>query len=199
FDLLMQQHQQGVWLAHSQKFPEDVRVGIMGLGHLGLYAAQRFASMGYSVFGWARHRKDSTGFMCYAGKEELDDFLAHCDILINLLPLTELTQNILSTALFEQLPQGASLIHCGRGQHLVETDLLQAIDAGKIRLAILDVTHIEPLPHEHAFWGHPHILVTPHISSSAPMRSVIQQVIENHHRLQQGLALNNLVDGLQGY
>lgn len=140
-------------------------VGVMGLGNLGAAAASALAGLGFAVRGWSKSPKTIDGVRCFAGQDALDAFLDGCDILVNLLPLTDRTRGILNAALFGKLPRGACVINCARGQHLVEEDLLAALDSGQIKQATLDVFHIEPLPSDHVFWGHPSITVTPHVAS----------------------------------
>ena len=96
-----------------------------------------------------------------------------CDILVNVLPLTNDTRHILSRGLFSQCRPGTCLVNMGRGLHLVEPDLLEAIDSKLIDGATLDVTAVEPLPPQHPFWNHPNILITPHLAGiSIPMTGV---------------------------
>ena len=102
------------------------------------------------------------GVRCHAGADELDGFLAHSEILVCLLPLTDATRGILNAALFAKLPRGASLVHVGRGPQLVAHDLLQALDDGHLAEVVLDVTDPEPLPPDHALWPHPPAHHAPH-------------------------------------
>uniref|UniRef100_UPI0023F899A4 NAD(P)-dependent oxidoreductase n=1 Tax=Pseudomonas viridiflava TaxID=33069 RepID=UPI0023F899A4 len=105
------------------------------------------------------------GVTCHAGEAQLPAFLGQCDILLCVLPLTGQTEGILNGTLFEQLPPGAALINMGRGGHLVEQDLLAALDGGQLSAAVLDVLQQEPAPADHPFWAHPNILLTPHVAA----------------------------------
>ncbi len=176
-----------------------IQIGIMGLGHMGGYVAKRFADMGYQVSGWSNSPKEIAQVKSYVGQEQLSEFLAHSQILINLLPLTEENTGILSAELFQQLPEHAALIQVGRGQHLIEQDLLNALDSGHLRGAIVDVFEQEPLAAEHPFWQHEKIVVTPHVASHAPMSVVVEQILENDRRLNLGLDLCHQVDVNKGY
>ena len=140
-------------------------VGVMGLGNLGAAAAQTLSALGFNTRGWSKSPKDIAGVETFAGPEGMDAFLDGCEILVNLLPLTEQTTGILNAELFGKLAEGACLINCARGPHLVDADLLEALESGQIKQATLDVFHIEPLPAEHQFWDHPAITVTPHVAS----------------------------------
>lgn len=151
------------------------RVGVMGLGNLGSAAARTLAGLGFRTVGWSRTGRAVEGVETHADAGGLPDFLAGTEILVCLLPLTRETEGILNADLFARLPEGACLINAARGPHLVEADLLAALDSGRIAQATLDVFHTEPLPAEHPFWTHPKITVTPHIASliDAPTGSKI--------------------------
>ncbi|MDM1263842.1 glyoxylate/hydroxypyruvate reductase A [Acinetobacter indicus] len=199
FDRMLQQQQQQIWKQHRQSYSHHIQIGIMGLGHMGGYVAERFAAMGYQVSGWSNSVKDLAQVKSYVGTEQLAEFLAQSQILINLMPLTADNTAILSEALFQQLPEKAVLIQVGRGQHLVEQDLLKALDSGHLRGAIVDVFDEEPLAADHPFWQHDKIVVTPHIASHAPMSVVVEQILENDRRIQANLPLCNQVDLTKGY
>jgi len=174
-------------------------VGILGLGELGSHVAGRLAAIGFPVQGWSRTRKSSAGIPSYYGDEGLAAFLAASDILVCLLPLTPATSGILDARLFRQLPAGAYIINVARGEHLVEPDLLAAIDSGRLSGALLDVFRLEPLPQDHSFWTHPRIRITPHIASITNPDSAVLQVLENYHRALSGRPLLNRVDPQRGY
>ena len=140
-------------------------VGVMGLGNLGAASARVLSQIGFATRGWSKTPKSIEGVKTFTGNDGLTPFLSGCEILVNMLPLTSATAGILSSDLFAQLPKEACLINCARGQHLVDNDLLAALDSGHIKQATLDVFHTEPLPSDHPFWTHPAITVTPHIAS----------------------------------
>lgn len=169
---------QGEWTHRPQVRAADRRVGVLGMGMLGQSALSALAPFGFRLSGWARSRHDLPGVDCFAGQEELRAFLRDLDILVCLLPLTPETRGILNADLFSALPRGASILNAGRGGHLVEADLLAALDAGQIDAAILDVFETEPLPADHPFWRHPAIEVTPHIASATLPASSAKVVVE---------------------
>lgn len=156
------------------------RVGVMGLGELGLPAARALASVGFDAAGWSRSRRTVEGVECFAGEAEFGPFLARSEILVNLLPLDRSTEGVLCRALFERLPKGAFLVNAARGGHLVEEDLIQALDEGLLAGATLDVFREEPLPADHPFWADRRITITPHVASLARPRArapVVAQAI----------------------
>lgn len=175
------------------------RVGIMGLGVLGKAALGKLSTFGYVLSGWSRTLKEIAGVTCYAGMENLEAFLSGCDILICMLPLTSETRNILDHRVFSALPRGASLINVGRGAHVDQQDLLEALESGHLSAAILDVCAPEPLPQGHPFWHHPRILLTPHIASMTQPETAARVVLENLARHRRGEPLTDVIDRRQGY
>ena len=179
--------------AHERK------VGIMGLGNLGADCARTLAAIGFDVAGWARSPKTIDRVTCFAGDAERKAFLARSEILVCMLPLTPETEGILNAELFSLLPEGAKVINVARGQHLVEDDLLAAMNLGQVAAATLDVFHQEPLPDDHLFWDHPDILVTPHIASLIDPVAGGERIAENLKRFIAGDEIDNLVAPGKGY
>jgi len=177
----------------------DCRVGVLGLGSLGQAVLAQLVAMGFDAAGWSRSRRDLPGVRCHAGADELGTFLARTQILVCLLPLTDATRGVLSEALFARLPPGASLVHVGRGPQLVAEDLLNALDAGQLAEAVLDVTDPEPLLESDPLWRHPRVRITPHIASMTQPQTAARVVIDNLRRHAQGEALVGLVDRARGY
>lgn len=187
------------WQTHRVHPAGSRRVGVLGLGVLGRAVLERLSAFGFACAGWSRSPQAIEGVETYAGQEQLPAFLARTDILICLLPLTDSTRGILSKPLFDQLPRGASLINVGRGGHLVQDDLLQALADGQLAQAILDVSEPEPLPPAHPFWTHPHVTLTPHIASMTQPETAVEAVIGNIRRHREGLPMTGLVDRARGY
>jgi glyoxylate/hydroxypyruvate reductase A len=197
FYKLMQQEQS--WKQESYLTIENVKIGVMGMGVLGVHVARELNKLGFEVNGWARTAKDIEGIKVYIGDGELNAFLSKSDILICLLPLTRETENILNKDTFKQLPKNAFIINVARGKHLVDNDLIEMIDAGHLSGASLDVFRVEPLPKEHPFWNHPKINITPHIASVTKPASVVAQVLDNYDRLKNNQTLINTVSPQKGY
>lgn len=177
----------------------ETTIGVLGMGQLGTAVASILSSIGFDCRGWSRSGKPLQGVQVFKGEEELSVFLAGCDILVCLLPLTAETRGILNSQLFSKLPKGASLINVGRGDHLVEADLLNALESGQLSSAVLDVQSPEPLPKGHPFWQHPQILMTPHIASQTQPESAAAVLLENIDSLAQGKPVTGLVDRSRGY
>lgn len=194
-----QQQAERCWQAHRLVPAQQRRVGVMGLG---LQARQILATLktfGFALSGWARSEHHIDGVACFAGDEQLPAFLGQCDIVLCVLPLTEHTRGILNRQLFQQLPKGAALVNMGRGGHLVEADLLEALAEGQLSAAVLDVLEQEPAPADHPFWQHPQILLTPHIAAMTQPESAFGVLLENIRRHQRGEAMLGLVDRARSY
>jgi glyoxylate/hydroxypyruvate reductase A len=174
-------------------------VGILGLGVLGATVAAKLKLLGFRIRGWSRTSKSLEGVECFSGSDQFQLFLSECRVLVCLLPLTALTENILNLETFSALPQGAYIINVARGQHLVENDLITALNSGQIAGAWLDVFRTEPLPQTHPFWRDERIVITPHIAAVTLPHEVIDQVIDGIEGIQIGKNLKNIVDINRGY
>ena len=188
-----------VWQEISQIAANQRRVGIMGLGVLGSAAADMLIRLDFDVAGWSRSPKEQAGITCFHGEDGLVPFLARTDILVCLLPLTPETDGILNARAFAALPRGAALISVGRGGHVVEDDLLAALESGQIGGATLDVFRQEPLPADSPFWTHPRVILTPHVASMTIPDSAAAAVAANIRRLRAGQPLEHAVDLRRGY
>ena len=193
------QQQRREWKEHPVRPASSRRVGVMGMGTLGRAALAQLRQLGFDCAGWSRSRRNDPGIRCYAGEAELDGFLARTDILVCLLPLTPETRGILDQRIFDSLPPGASLVNAARGGHLVQPDLLDALERGQLSAAILDVCEPEPLPQGHPFWDHPRIWLTPHVASATQAETAAEALLDNLRRHAAGLPLQGVVDRSQGY
>jgi glyoxylate/hydroxypyruvate reductase len=187
------------WREQPQKNAAERPVGILGFGTIGQAAGRMLKALGFPVAGWSRSARTVPGFAIHAGPSGLDTLLAQSEILVCLLPLTPETEGILNAATFARLPRGAGLVNAGRGGHLVETDLIPALDAGQLSGAVLDVFRDEPLPPGHAFWRHPRILVTPHVAGVTNPLTAAPIMADAIRRFESGLPLANVVDPARGY
>lgn len=175
------------------------RVGVMGLGTIGQDTAKKLVALGFPTSGWSRTAKDVPGVTTFHGADGLEKFLAQTDIMINVLPLTRETTGIINAKVLGALPKGAYVINMGRGGHVVDEDMLAALDSGHLSGAALDVFNVEPLPKDHRYWTHPKVQVTPHIAGATNPRTASVGVIENIKRLRAGQPLINTVDPKTGY
>lgn len=189
------------WAQRGARHPAGNRVGIAGAGELGLASAQALAALGFPTRTWSRSDRPSTDprVQHFAGHAALGAFLEGLDCLVCLLPLTPDTRGFLGAPVFGALARGAHVINVGRGEHLMETQLLEALDSGRLGRATLDVATVEPLPADHAFWTHPGVMLTPHIAARAAAPSVAGQALANLLALREGRPLTHRVDPAQGY
>ncbi|MBC2775282.1 glyoxylate/hydroxypyruvate reductase A [Rhizobium sp. AQ_MP] len=187
------------WKMHPAVHPSKRSVGVMGMGVFGSDIACKLASLGFEVSGWSRTPKSVDGVTSFAGEKGFSSFLARSEILVNVLPLTDETRGILSTRLFDQLPGGGALVHLGRGGHLVEADVIAALDTGKLDFAMMDVFPTEPLPAVSPLWTHPRAFVTPHIAAQPVDDAAEKLVIENFNRFERGEEPVGRVDLSVGY
>ena len=178
---------------------QDFTIGIMGMGVMGTAVAQALSPFGFPVRGWSRHKKNIGFVDDFHGDNQLEAFLKDLRILICLLPLTPETKDILNMDRFQKLQKGAYLINMGRGAHLVEEDLLTALETGQIRAATLDVTREEPLPENHPFWKKENITIPPQIGALTFCQATVEQVTRHIHAFEKGEKLTSLVDRNTGY
>ena len=198
FDL-QEQQRAGLWRQPRQLRAAEWRVLLLGLGELGGRVAQTLAVQGYAVSGWSRRAASLVGVDCQQGQAALVPALARAEVVVNLLPLTELTQDFFNATSLAAMKRGASLVNLARGAHIVESDLLTALDSGQLSRAVLDVFVHEPLPDGHRFWTHPKVTILPHCAAQTDARSAVGVVAENLRALRAGLPLQHLVQRERGY
>ena len=191
--------QAGKWSYRKPRSRADFAVGVMGLGVLGERVAKALQVFEFPVNGYSRSPKQLDGVRCFHGAQSLPDFLAASRVLVNLMPLTPETENILNQRTLSLLPQDGYVINVARGKHLVEEDLIALIDSGHLAGAMLDVFRTEPLPAAHPFWAHPKITVTPHTSARTLREESIAQIVGKIQALGRGEPIQGLVDPVRGY
>ncbi len=175
-------------------------VGILGYGEIGQRVAADLAQLGFPVMVWSRTAKPTPASVRgFHGRAGLAAMLGETEVLVNLLPLTPETQGILNAELFARMRRGGYLIQVGRGEHLVEADLLAALDSGQLDGAALDVFAAEPLAPAHPFWHHPNIVVTPHDACEVRVEAVATTVVATADAIQTGRRPPNAIDRQRGY
>ncbi len=194
FGAYARQQAGAIWQPLPARDTGEVRVGVLGLGPMGQASAELLVRVGYDVAGWSRRRRAVPGVRCLAGESEWQDFLARSDFLICLLPLTRATRGILNAATFAGLPRGAVVINAARGGHLVENDLLAALEGGQLGGAVLDVFDTEPLPAGNPLWRHPRVLITPHIASLSNPSTGVPQILAALRDVRAGRKPAHLID-----
>lgn len=193
------QQQAGDWRIHVQRRADEVPVAVLGLGQMGRTVALRLAANGYPVTGWSLRAADVPGVRTAAGEAALPATLAQAEIVVNLLPLTPTTRGLFDARRLSQMRAGASLVNLARGAHVVEADLLEALERGQLQHAVLDVFTAEPLPPGHPFWRHPQVTVLPHVAAQTDPRSAARVAADNVRAVRRGRAALHLVDRARGY
>lgn len=174
-------------------------VTILGMGELGTVTAGLLIQNGYTISGWSRSEKKIDGVKSYFGDDQLKASVSDADFVVCLLPLTAETTHILNNDLFSAMKKGSYLINVGRGDHLHENDLMDALYNEQLSGAMLDVFSTEPLPEDHPLWRHPKIHMTPHISSPTDKASLARTILENYYLMKRGEPLLNQVDPKKSY
>ena len=188
------------WIQQSSIQTEDRTIGIMGLGNIGRSIGELLVNQGFNVIGWGANKKSSiTGIQYYFGQEQLSDFLSNTNILINVLPLTSNTANILTKNELSLLPKDSFIINIGIGGIIDEDDLLALLDEGHIKAVALDVFSQEPLPENNSLWEHPSVYITPHIAGQSNPNSAAQTISENIHLIQIGELPYPIYSASNGY
>lgn len=198
FDYAAQQRQV-LWRALPQKRADEVAVLVLGLGQMGGTAALQLAALGYRVSGWSARARQVDGVATSAGWAQLPAALGAADIVVNLLPLTDDTRGLFDRTRLAQLRTGASLVNLARGAHVVEKDLLVALNSGRLAHAVLDVFDTEPLPATHVFWFHPQVTLWPHAAAQTDLRSAAAVVAANVEAVRRGEPPAHRVDRSRGY
>jgi glyoxylate/hydroxypyruvate reductase len=191
--------QRSEWIRRPIKAARERPVGVMGLGSVGLAIAKTLAGVGFPVAGWVRQPRSAEGIKIFSGDEQFNAFLARSEILLNLLPLTPQTNGIVNAALLRALPQGAAFINLGRGDRVVESDLIAALDSGHLAAATLDVYPVEPLPKDSPLWRHPKITVMPHVARRLVPEEVALRICAVIRDFRAGRPLGQAVDRKRGY
>jgi len=189
----------GQWQPLAEVLARDRRVTVLGAGHLGARVASALAALRFQTSTWSRTPKVISGVRSLHGAAGLDPAVSGADILINLLPLTPATENLLDLRLLSFLAPQAVLINGGRGRHVVDAAVLEALDSGRLRVAVLDVFREEPLPVDHPFWTHPGVYLTPHVAALTQATTAVAAIADNLRGFEAGAPLRHVVDLARGY
>ncbi|MDE1991685.1 MAG: glyoxylate/hydroxypyruvate reductase A [Rhizobiaceae bacterium] len=187
------------WQPLAEKLAHERTVTILGAGALGTPVARHFVAFGFKTRIWSRSGRTVEGAQAFAGTEGLIPAVSGADILVNLLPLTAETENIVDARLFAAQAKGGFFINGARGGHVVDADLIAAVESGQLSAAVLDVFRVEPLPESDPLWRHPNILISPHVAAPTHMHIAVQEIARNIQRFERGEAIAHIVDKAKGY
>ena len=179
--------------------PDDRCVGFLGFGMMARAPALVLKSLGFKVSAWVRSPRAPDEVPVFHGRDQLEPFLAQSDITVCLLPLTRETEGILCARTFAMMPRGAMLINIGRGRHVVEKDLIAALDTGQLSYAALDALWPEPLPAESPLWSHPKVTIMPHVARRPTVAQLATEMAANIRSIEQGGRLLQEIDIDLGY
>ncbi len=179
--------------------PEQRRVGFLGFGLMAKAPALVLQALDFKVSAWVRSPKADAEVPIFHGPGQLEAFLGQTDIAVCLLPLTEQTNGILCARTFAMMPKGAMVINVGRGKHVVDEDLIAALDSGQLSYAALDALWPEPLPPESPLWLHPKVTVMPHVARRPTVTGLVHEIAANIRRLEAGEPLLQEIDTAAGY
>jgi glyoxylate/hydroxypyruvate reductase A len=196
------QQREARWRQLDWHRADELSIAVLGLGQMGLRTTRRLLANGYRVTGWhasGRPVEPVDGLAVFSGNDDLSSLLARADVVINLLPLTARTRGLFDATTFARMRRGASFVNLARGAHVVEHDLLAALESGQLSHAVLDVFASEPLPLAHAFWAHPSITVLPHVAAPTDPRSAALIAARNLQAWRAGQTPEHLVDRSRGY
>src|ERR1700726_4439088 len=159
--------------------PEERRIGFLGYGMMAKAPALGLKSLGFKVSAWVRTPRAEAEVSIFHGRDRLEPFLNQTDIAVCLLPLTRETEGIFCARTFAMMPRGAMLVNVGRGKHVVEADLIRALDSGQLSYAALDALWPEPLPPDSPLWLHPKITVMPHVARRPTVAQLVMEIAAN--------------------
>lgn len=201
FDQLRSNAQSRLWTDVLGRAPSSVTIAILGHGTMGQAVVNSLSSLGFTLHVASRSAPTNPvqGVRYFYGENAITEAATGADHLINILPLTQATEDVLNADLFARLTHGARLIQIGRGEHLVEEDLMAALDSGQIAAASLDVFRQEPLPADHPFWAHSKLRLTPHLASYTFPQELVSQVITSARALRDGETSDSIIDPARGY
>ena len=179
--------------------PEQRRVGFLGFGMMAKAPALVLQSLGFKVSAWVRSPRQAAEVPIFHGHDQLAPFLSQTDIAVCLLPLTPETEGIFCARTFAMMPRGAMLVNVGRGKHVVDKDLIAALDSGQLSYAALDALWPEPLPPESPLWLHPKVTIMPHVARRPTVAQLVSEVAANIRSLDAGGRLLQEIDVTLGY
>ena len=187
------------WLRTRIVRPQERRVGFLGLGMMATAPALVLQSLGFPVSAWVRSPRAAAEIPLFHGPDQLAAFLGQTDIAVCLLPLTRDTEGILCARTFAMMPKGAMLVNVGRGKHVVEADLIAALDSGQLSYAALDALWPEPLPSDSPLWLHPKVTVMPHVARRPTVAQLVTEIAANIRSIEAGGGLLQEIDKALGY
>ncbi len=189
----------GVWRHEPAGTLRGRTIGLLGVGSIGSALARTAKHFGMRVRGYTRRSEGSADVDAWFHGGEKAAFAAGLDYLVAILPGTPATRHIVDAELLAALPPHALFVNPGRGSLVDEAALLDALRAGRLAAAVLDVFEREPLPSEHPFWRMPNVRVTSHTAALSAPEDIAALFLDNYRRFARGEPLKYRVDFELGY
>lgn len=190
---------EGRWAPLPEKLARDRIVTVLGAGALGSPVAAMLAALGFRTRTWSRTARELAGVATFAGSDALAAAVSGADVVVNLLPLTRATTDLVDRTMLARIRAGGLLVNAGRGASVVDADVVAALDDGLIAMAVLDVFREEPLPADHPFWRHPKIFLSPHVAAQTHARTAVAAMAESVRLHEAGKPVPHIVDPRAGY
>jgi phosphoglycerate dehydrogenase-like enzyme len=188
-----------IWAHHPYGSVAEKTLAIIGTGSIGRHIARVAQAFGMKTIGLNTSGAPADGFDETFGPNERRNFLQRGDYVVSVLPSTPETRGCLNRALLEDLKPGVVLMNLGRGDAVVEEDLLIVLRQRQIKAVVLDVFSVEPLPKDSPLWDEPNLYLTPHVSGYSISQEIFRIFADNYRRFMAGNQLRYLVDFKRGY
>ncbi|WP_374723345.1 D-2-hydroxyacid dehydrogenase [Calidifontibacillus erzurumensis] len=186
------------WVRKPPIMIKEQTIVIFGTGEIGQEVARTFTQFGATVYGVSRSGEQKEYFQSVTTTFDASKVLSKADWVISTLPFTKETDNLFNKELFNHFNH-AAFINVGRGKTVDEIALIDALNKGKIRHAVLDVVAVEPLPSDSPLWERKDVTITPHISAITDLDEAVTCFIETLHQIEQDIVPPNKVDVKKGY
>tara|TARA_Y100001970_G_scaffold215377_1_gene263482 strand:+ start:27214 stop:28143 length:930 start_codon:yes stop_codon:yes gene_type:complete len=199
-EIYLKAQQKKIWIKEQNThLNNEINIGILGIGYLGGYIAQKLQKLGYNVFGYKNTPPNSkVPFKVFFGKS-INQFIIQSDILVSILPATEKTNNFINKKFLNKLKKKSLLINIGRGSSVNEKDLLNHLKDNPNCYASLDVFKNEPIKKNHPFWSHPNVTVTPHVAAITDVESSINYMYSRFVVFKKNFKIKSDVNLKKGY
>ncbi|WP_340680239.1 D-2-hydroxyacid dehydrogenase [Paraglaciecola sp.] len=194
-----QQQQQVLWQAPAHTTLKGKSLGILGVGNIGKGIAQKAQVFGMQVRGLSHSSRDCIHVDHYFVWSEISSLCKGLDYLLCLLPHSQQTEGVINAEFLALLPAHCIFINAGRGQTVVEQDLLTALKTNALKAAVLDVFSLEPLPGSHPFWSMENVFITQHSAAESKPEDIVQILLKNYDLFLQNLPLHGQLNFFKFY
>lgn len=192
--------QKNIWLDERHtSLNKDLTIGVLGVGYLGKFIANKLKSLNYNVIGYKNTISVAKYSIPIYYKKSLKTFLKLSDIIVSVLPATKETRDLINKSFLNQMKKKSLLINIGRGSSLNEMDLLKHIKQNNFFFASLDVFKKEPLPKNSKLWKNQNITVTPHVAAITDVDSSINYIFSKFEQFRTNGKIKSDVKIKNGY